>query len=266
METLKVKTILNWLNEISPFESAEEYDNVGLLVGSENAEVQQILVALDVTPGVLDEAEQHGVQLIVTHHPLMFRGTKRVLEDDYEGSLICRMIRDHISMIAAHTNLDQSPLYSGSAALAKLLKLQNIRQNGFMFVGDLPDAPVRADVLRRRIAECEQDQVYQYGSDDALITTLGICGGAYDEGFDQARSMGAQAYLTGEVRHHNALAAAGSGFVLYQGGHFGTEAPLVPLLAEALQNAMNALQYDVEVYPSKCRPYGGHMDFKEEFR
>ena len=135
-----------------------------------------------------------------------------------------------------------------------------------MFVGDLPDAPVRADALRRRIAECEQDQVYQYGSDDALITALGISGGAYDEGFDQARSMGAQAYLTGEVRHHNALAAAGSGFVLYQGGHFGTEAPLVPLLAEALQNAMNALQYEVEVYPSKCRPYGGQMDFKEEFR
>ncbi|MBQ9299194.1 MAG: Nif3-like dinuclear metal center hexameric protein [Clostridia bacterium] len=261
METLTVKTVLDWLNEIAPFETAESYDNVGLLVGSPNAAVQRILVALDVTPGVLDEAEKHDAQLIVTHHPLMFRGTKRILAEDYEGNLICRMIRDNISMIAAHTNLDQSPLYSGSAALAKGLKLQNIRQDGFMFVGELPDAPVRADVLRQRIAACEQDQVYQYGSDDALITTLGICGGAYDEGFEQARSMGAQAYLTGEVRHHNALAAAGSGFVMFQGGHFGTEGPLVPLLAEALQNALNALKYDVVVYPSKCRPYGGQMAF-----
>ena len=261
METLTVKTVLDWLNEIAPFETAESYDNVGLLVGSKNAEVRRILVALDVTPGVLDEAKAHDVQLIVTHHPLMFRGTKRVLDDDYEGSLICRMIRENISMVAAHTNLDQSPLYSGSAALAQALKLQNVRQEGFRFVGELPDAPVRADALRQRIAAYEQDQIYQYGSDEVLISTLGISGGAYDEGFEQARSMGAQAYLTGEVRHHNALAAAGTGFVMYQGGHFGTEGPLVPLLAEALQNAMNALKYDVDVYPSKCRPYGGQMAF-----
>ena len=171
--------------------------------------------------------------------------------------MICRMIRGGLSMIAAHTNLDQSSLYSGSAALAQALNLQNIRQEGFMFVGDLPDAPVRADALRQRIAAAEDDYIYQYGADDMMITTLGISGGAYDEGFEQARNMGAQAYLTGEVRHHNALAAAGSGFVLYQGGHFGTEGPLVPLLAKALQNAMNALQYDIAVYPSDRRPYGG---------
>ena len=68
--------------------------------------------------------------------------------------------------------------------------------------------------------------------------------------------MGAQAYLTGEVKHHNALAAAGTGFVLYQGGHFGTENPLVPELAQALQNHLNELQYSVTVYPSRCNPYG----------
>ena len=257
MKQLTVQTVYDWLNEIAPFETAESYDNVGILVGSAKAPVDRILVALDVTPDVLDEAEEKQVQLIVTHHPLMFRGTKRVLEDDYEGCLICRMIRGGLSMIAAHTNLDQSPLYSGSAALAQALNLQNIRQEGFMFVGDLPDAPVRADTLRQRIAAAEDDFIYQYGADDMMITTLGISGGAYDEGFEQARNMGAQAYLTGEVRHHNALAAAGSGFVLYQGGHFGTEGPLVPLLAKALQNAMNALEYDIAVYPSDRRPYGG---------
>ncbi len=257
MKQLMVKNVLDWINEIAPFETAESYDNVGLLVGSMNAEVNKILVALDITPDVLNEAEEKGVQLIVTHHPLMFRGTKRILEDDYEGALISRMIRGHISMIAAHTNLDQSPEYSGSAALVKALNLQNVRQEGFMFVGDLPDAPIRADQLRGRIMQIEKDAVYQFGCDDTLISTLGISGGAYDEGFEQARSMGAQAYLTGEVRHHNALAAIGTGFILYQGGHFGTEAPLVPLFAKALQNALNALKYEVVVYPSTRRPYGG---------
>lgn len=257
MTQLTVNNVYDWLNEIAPFETAESYDNVGLLIGSMNAPVERILVALDATPDVLDEAMEKDVHLIVTHHPLMFRGTKRILEDDYEGQVISRLIRQRMNLIAAHTNLDQSPLYSGSAALVKALKLQNVRQEGFMFVGDMPDAPVRADVLRGRIAACEDAAVYQFGRNDALITTLGISGGAYDEGFEQARSMGAQAYLTGEVRHHNALAAIGTGFVLYQGGHFGTEAPLVPLLAEALQNALNALKYSVVVYPSTCRPYGG---------
>lgn len=259
MSRLTVRNVYDWLNEIAPFETAESYDNVGLLVGSMSAEVTRVLVALDVTPDVLDEAEKLDVQLIVTHHPLMFRGTRRVLEDDYEGRLISRMIRARISMLAAHTNLDQSPLYSGSAVLTQSLGLQNLRQEGFMFVGDLPDAPVRADLLRKRIADCEDDFIYQYGPEDAMITTLGISGGAYDEGFEQARAMGAQAYLTGEVRHHNALAASGTGFVLYQGGHYGTEGILVPVLAKALQNALNELQYDVVVYPSHCRPYGGRM-------
>ena len=256
---LTVQNIYDWLNEIAPFETAESYDNVGLLVGSAKAPVSRILVALDVTPAVLDEAQELDVQLIVTHHPLMFRGTKRILEEDYEGALIRRLIKADISMIAAHTNLDQSPEYSGSAALAAGLRLQNIRQEGFMFVGDLPDGPIRADALRRRIADFEEDYVYQYGKDDAMITALGISCGAYDEGFEQARAMGAQAYLTGEVRHHNALAAACSGFVLYEGGHFGTEGPLVPPLARALQNALNTLQYNVVVYPSTRRPYGGRL-------
>lgn len=259
MADLTVRAIYDWLNGIAPFETAEAYDNVGLLVGSMNAKVQRILVALDVTPDVLDEAQRLDVQLIVTHHPLMFRGAKRIVEEDYEGGLIRRLIREDRNMIAAHTNLDLSPEYSGTATLAKGLQLTNIRQEGFIIVGDLPDGPVSASALRQRIEALEGDYVYQYGGEHP-VTTLGICGGAYDEGFEQARQMGAQAYLTGEVRHHNALAAAGSGFVLYGGGHYGTEGVLVAPLARALQNALNALQYNVVVYPSALRPYGGQAD------
>ena len=263
---MTVRAVYDWLNSIAPFETAEAYDNVGLLVGSMNQEVERILVALDATPDVLREAKKLDVQLIVTHHPLMFRGTKRLLEDDYEGSVLRELIRSDISLIAAHTNLDQSPLYSGSAALANLLGLENQRQEGFIILGELPHAPVRADDLLKRIAACEQDAAYRFGPADALITTLAISGGAYDEGFEQARALGAQAYLTGEVRHHNALAAAGTGFVLYQGGHFGTEAPLVRPLAGALQNALDALQYKTAVFASECRPYGGRIAFEEVTR
>lgn len=116
-----------------------------------------------------------------------------------------------------------------------------------------------AGLLREKIAVAEGDAVYLFGDENAKISTLGISGGAYDGGFEQARSMGAQAYLTGEVKHHNALAAAGTGFVLYQGGHYGTEQPLVPELTQALQNHLNELQYSVTVYSSRCYPYGSQL-------
>jgi len=251
-----VKTVFDWLNEIAPFETAEGFDNVGLLIGSMNAPVDRILVALDATPAVVQEALDVGAQLIVTHHPLLFGGRKRLLYDDYEGGVIRSIIKKDLHLIAAHTNLDLSAQFSGTAALAQRLGLQNLRQSGFVLVGELPEGEMTAETLRRKIADAEEDAVYRYGDGDLLIKTLGISGGAFDEGYHTARAMGAQAYLTGEIKHHNALAAAGSGFVLYQGGHFGTESPLVPVLAEALQKALNELQYTVNVYPSRCRPYG----------
>lgn len=256
MKPATVKTVYDWLNEIAPFETAEGFDNVGLLIGSMNADVERILVALDATPAVVQEAIDVGAQLIVTHHPLMFGGRKRLLYDDYEGGVIRTIVKNDLNLIASHTNLDLSMEFSGSAALAKRLGLQNLRQSGFVLVGDLAEGEMQAEALRQKIADAEEDAVYCYGNGSALIKTLGISGGAFDEGYHTARAMGAQAYLTGEVKHHNAIAAAGSDFVLYQGGHFGTENPLVPVLAEALQIALNELQYSVTVYPSRCKPYG----------
>lgn len=251
-----VKTVFDFLNEIAPFETAEPYDNVGLLIGSMHAMVERILVALDATAAVVQEALDLDAQLIVTHHPLMFGGTKRLLYDSYEGGVIAAIVQNGLHLIAAHTNLDLSAELSGSACLARRLGLENVRQEGFVLVGDLKDGEMSAGLLREKIAEAEGDAVYLFGDENAKVQTLGISGGAYDGGFEQARMMGAQAYLTGEVKHHNALAAVGSGFVLYQGGHFGTENPLVPELAQALQNHLNKLKYSVTVYPSRCNPYG----------
>ena len=83
---LRVSDVYGWINEIAPFETAESYDNVGLLIGSMNSEVSKILVALDATPAVVNEAIRLNAELIITHHPLMFRGTKRILEDVNDNS------------------------------------------------------------------------------------------------------------------------------------------------------------------------------------
>lgn len=249
-----VGIIEEMLNELAPMETAEAYDNVGALVGSRKAKVTRILVALDATWDVVKEAEKLGAELIVTHHPLLFHARKNLLEEDAEGKILCEMIRARLSLVAAHTNLDKTAL-SGSACCAELLKLQNIRQEGYLFLGDLPK-PMTADALRDAISAALSFSVRCYGNEETLVHTLAIGGGACDEEWQDAQSLGAQAFLTGEVRHHNALAAAMSGFVLFDGGHYGTEAPLVPVLAKYLQNRLNDVQCDVTVFPSQCAPFG----------
>ena len=103
-----VKTIEDILNELAPVETAESYDNVGALVGRRDAQVTKILVALDCTWDVVQEAEKLEAELIVSHHPLFFHARKNLLEEDAEGRILCEMARKHLSLVSAHTNLDQT--------------------------------------------------------------------------------------------------------------------------------------------------------------
>ena len=250
-----VRTIEDMLNELAPMETAESYDNVGALVGRRDASISKILVALDCTLDVVREAKALGAELIVTHHPLLFHARKNLLEEDAEGKILCELVRANLNLISAHTNLDQTE-FSGSACCARLLGLQNIRKaSDYLFLGEL-ETPLTAGELETRITQALSFPARRYGEENSVITTLAIAGGADDGDWTTARELGAQALLTGEVRHHNALAASMSGFVLFDGGHYGTEAPLVPSLAEYLQNRLDDVQYEVRVFPSQSAPFG----------
>ena len=257
LHCLTVKTVENYIHSIAPFDTAEAFDNVGLLVGKHSNPVSRILVTLDVTMAAVKEAIDLGAELIVTHHPLLFRGRKNLVEEDPEAMILCELIRNRINVIAAHTNLDAS-FHSASACIARALKLQNLRQEGFLFIGELPSIAY-PETLKNEIEGILGSTVRIYGS-NAPICALAIAGGAYDEGYVQARQSGAQALLTGEVKHHNALAAAMEGFVLFDGTHWGTEQILVPHLAASLQKALSELKYSVNVYPSSAALFGSCID------
>ena len=253
--TATVNDIYGFIREIAPFETAADFDNVGILVGKSSAPVQKILVALDATMDVVREAKEIGADLIVTHHPLLFHARKTLTEDDPEGMILCEMVRSHLSLLSAHTNLDQTE-YSGSACCGRLLQLKNLRKAGdYLFLGEL-DVPMTAKELNAVLSDALHFPVRRYGNESRLIRTLAIAGGADDEDWQLAKESGAQALLTGEVRHHNALAAVMSEFVLFDGGHYATEAPLVPVLAEYLQNRLNDVKCNVRVFPSQCAPFG----------
>lgn len=258
MSVLTVRKVYETIDQIAPFDTAEGFDNAGMLLGRADAPIDTILCALDVTMEVVQEAKALKAQLIVSHHPLMFHAIHSLLEGSPENDVLCEMIRSSLSLISAHTNLDRSPL-SGSACAAKLLGLKDVRQEGYLFIGET-DAPMRASALEQMIQKKLHAPVRLFGDEEKLIHRLAIAGGAYGEGYMEALNAGADAYMTGEIRHHEAVDACARGLVLFEGGHYATEAPLVSPLSGYLQNALNALQYNVRVFPSTCVAYRGALD------
>ena len=256
--TLTVKAVYDWIDGFAPFQTAEAYDNVGLLAGRFDMPVTRILTALDCTLQVVEEARQLGAELILTHHPLMFHARKNLREDDPEGQILCQLIRNHMALISAHTNLDRAP--GGiNDTLGHLFSLESMQGEGFLRCGKLPSA-MRAGELRDMASRLLKAPVRLFGSQDMRIETLAVGGGAYDEGFEEAAALGAQAYLTGEVRHHNALAAVAQGMVLLEGGHFATEAPGLYAFGGCLQKGLDGLQYSVAVSHFSGVSYPGALD------
>ncbi|TCK98709.1 dinuclear metal center YbgI/SA1388 family protein [Natranaerovirga hydrolytica] len=122
--SIKTSDIIQYMEDLSPSQYAYEWDNVGLLIGEKDQTIEKILVALDATENVVEEAINKGVDMIITHHPMIFKGVKRITTQDFLGRKIIKMIKNDISLYAAHTNLDA--VGSLSDLLANTLQLKQI--------------------------------------------------------------------------------------------------------------------------------------------
>lgn len=252
---MTVREVYEFIDRIAPFDTQAGFDNAGLLVGHPDREIRGVLFAMDVTGRVLDEAKELGVDLIVTHHPMMFSARKNLVETDYEAVLLCRMIRENLSLIAAHTNLDQA---NGGIndVLAQVCGLTNVTGEGYYRVGDLP-AGTTVTSLTARLAKALHTTVRVMGqqSEDEPLHRMGLCSGAGSEFWQDCQAAGADVFLTGEMKHHHALAMADAGVLGLEAGHFATEEPGIFALADALQNQLNLLQCNVTVYKSQLGAY-----------
>ena len=251
---MKVRDALNILNGMFPPEQAESYDNVGLLCGHPDVPVERILCALDLTEGLIDEAQEKGAQLIVTHHPILFHARKNLREDDPEGRLLAKLVRSRLSLIAAHTNYDNAP-DGVNDQLAAALGLVNVQAlaNGLR-VGELP-REMNVRELTEHVGKSLCAVVRPYCTCDTAVRRVAVCGGAGSEFYPLALAAGAQAYVTGEVHHHDALAAVAENLAVLEAGHYETEQIAIKSLANRLQSAANALQYKVTVMESAERPF-----------
>lgn len=245
-----VAQIMALIDQIAPFELAEEWDNVGLLAGRPDARVDTVLCALDMSMDVLSEARRRGAQLVVTHHPILFRGRKNLNETDGEGRLLCELVRSGVAMIAAHTNFDNANP-GVNDALAAALGLTDIQalENG-MRVGT--PAQVSFNQFADHAEKTLGGPVRRYGDPGRRIRRVAVLGGAGEDYAKLAIAAGADAYLTGEMAYHKALDAVDNGLCVLEAGHAATEYPAISALRRGLQIAADAVQYRIGVLQSEA--------------
>jgi len=249
-----VKDIVSLVGQIAPYELAEPWDNVGLLLGREGNAVTRVLTALDLTDGVIAEAKALGAELIVTHHPMMMDARRKMTDEDREGRLLLELAENGIAHIAAHTNFDAAQGGVNDALMA-LMGAGNVQGEGCVRVGELEDG-LTFEMLCQRAQKKLHAVVRAYGAADTPVKKLGCCSGAGGGFFEDAKALGADCFITGEIKHHIALEAMDKGVCVIEAGHFETENPACEVMANALQNACDGLKYNVTVFCSKGNPFG----------
>lgn len=230
---IRVEQILNFLCERYPVESACDFDNVGLLVGSGNTEVDKALICLDCDMNAVSFAKSSGIHLIITHHPVIFGGIKTVLE----GSVVYELIKNDISVISMHTNLDIAD-DGVTVALCKKTELKNIRKHiacdGFVIRSAECDFK-NADCLAAHLKTALGGAV-RYSDGGKPIKRVLVCSGSGGDFLSDAKCGGFDALITADIKHHLFVEASNCGISLFDAGHFETEniilEPLDTLLSE----------------------------------
>lgn len=229
-----VKDIYNFIDSFAPFSTQEEWDNSGLLVGDENQTVNKILFALDITSDVINQAVSCNADLIITHHPIIFKPVSSVLSD----SLIYKLIENGISIISAHTNYDKAlggvnDILSNTIGLNSYIKIDGTCLN----VGNF-DAPVTTD----KFLSCVKNSLggtIRHNNINKNISKIAVCSGSGSDYLDMAMEFDCDALLTGDASHHAFLDADEMGILLVVAGHFETEVIAIKPLLDKIKKEFN---------------------------
>lgn len=251
------KDVITVINEIAPPFLAEKWDNSGLQLGSIEKKVSKILLALDISQAVVTEALNNSIDMIITHHPLIFSGLKSISNDETKGEMIYNLIKNDIVVFAAHTNLDISE-NGPNDYLGKLLGLNDLdilnvtwekniddmnsynnKKFGNGRIGTLDESKTLGDYAEYVKKKLSCSSVRVYGDIDKKVSRIAICGGSGGDFIIDAYKKGAQLYITGDVKYHDAQLALELGLSIIDAGHFDTEKHILSLLSEYLRGVVS---------------------------
>lgn len=257
---VKCSVIIDFMEKYAPASLAEEWDNVGLMTGDFNMPVKNILAALDVNDSVIDEAIQKKADMIITHHPFIFGSIKNVNSASAVGRRILKVIKNDIAVFSAHTNLDIAQNGTNDI-LAGILKLKNISflnesfdgVNALGRVGE-PDSPSKFIDFAEHVKKLlNMDNLIITGDRNKIIKKVGLCTGQGSGGdyMKRACSLGCDAYITGDLRYHEAQFANDMDLCVIDITHYESEVLIVPVLCDYLNKCAEKYNLDFECFESE---------------
>jgi len=244
--------ITDRLEELSPRSYAEKWDNVGLLVGRYDKEVNTVYVALDATDEVIDAAIECEADMIITHHPLIFSALKGVRADDYIGRRILKLARYDISYYAMHTNFDVMGMADAAADEIELTDREvldvtyedEIGAEGFGRIGQLPRTMRLYELCDFVKEKFDLDTVKVFGELSTIVDVCAILPGSGKSMLNAAINKGADVIITGDIGHHEGIDCVAQGMCIIDAGHFGIEKIFVPYMEEFIRRELP----DIKVY------------------
>ena len=236
---MKVRDIVAAIEEFAPLGIQEKWDNSGLCIGSPEDEVNSVLLGLDCTPELVDEAVACGADMIVTHHPLIFSGLKKISPDDLVGAAVIKAVKAGISIYAAHTSADKV-IAGVSGAMAARLGLGNVTildedgdGTGLGVIGDLPEALTAAEAVKLVKERFSLKAMRASRPVEGKISRVAMCGGSGGSLIAAAQAAGAQLYISGDISYHNFFTK--EGFMIMDIGHYESEIEIVDILFSLLR-------------------------------
>lgn len=238
-----IREIYNFINEIAPFDTALSFDNVGLLVGNYDINVSKVLLSLDITKSVCAEAKKLGANLIISHHPVIFKPLRNITFDSTAAALI----KNDISAICAHTNLDIAEegvnlQLARRLALSDLSSLATEENNSIGLVGylkDEMDVNEFAEIVKAKL-DCTG---IRYTNINKKIKKVAVCSGSGGSFIENAYEKSVDAFVVGEIKHSDILKANEFNISIVDVGHYKSENVIIEPLKNMLSEKFQKTQF-----------------------
>ena len=232
--------IYEYIDSFASFETAMSFDNAGLLVGNPQTEVKKVIVTLDVTSKVIDEAVQKEAQLIISHHPVIFNPIKSVLSD----SVTYLAVQNNLTIISAHTNLD---IVRGGVndSLAEQIGIQadEFFDEECALIGHMP-FEIDSEELAVHIKKQLDCNGVRFTKRNGNIKNIVVSCGAGGNNIFLAKKLNADAFVTGEIKHHEIIFANENNIAVFDLGHYKSEDIIVERLAVKLSREFPNVEFE----------------------
>lgn len=241
----KVSDVIKAIERIAPLRLQDEWDNSGLQVGFAGDEVGKVLVCLDITEEIVDEAIAGKCNMIVSHHPLLFHSLKQVSDCTYQQRCVTKAIKEGIAIYSAHTSLDNAP-GGVNHKIAELIGLKNPEwleakeDSGSGLIGELPEALEPEQFLETLKTTFKVESLRHSEPAGKPVKKVALCGGAGAFLMPPAKTLGADCFITGEFHYHDYFES--DGMLLVELGHYQSEQYTQDLLKDILEKALPGIQ------------------------